>query len=320
MTYRKLHHWIFLGSTLVLMVVWGFSLTAKRGISWIAPGRQLDVSISRGSLFVEQRTDDRVIPPHHSFRSLKERVQWRSLDSFGQWDWHRYRGSFGFHAAPAPGSHASPTVVTGSTITHRLVTPLWAWWMGFVGLAYGICRRLEKRAASAQEGTLAGDSTPDRLSGDAATEKSPASLAMTHRRLFVILLVATTLTTSVMWLRSLHSRSRFTFSPDAVPFTVLAHLKLGTITAEWHSQKGLPPRYSYDPLRTGWNGNWMGRFGLERVDTRPRSGHAFTITRVDFPIWLPWLLFNGGAFVLLRLLEQRSSRGKEMQLAERAGE
>lgn len=307
MTHRRLLFWIFIGSVVLLLAVWGSSLIRQRGVSIRGPGREHGISISRGSIIAILRTHERVTSPHHSIAFSRGPVQWRNLRSFGEWDWRRSNGSFTIRPSTPGGASPGPPVATIATVHRELKTPLWAWWLVFVSVAYMVCRWMEKRAASGKDKTLTGDVAP---------EKSRASLAMTHRRLFRILLLASTLVTGVRWARSLHESPRFTLSPAAVPFTVLARVKQGTVMMEWHSVKGLPPRQIYDSLRTGPERKWMGRFGLERIHERPRSGPPFTIIRVDFPLWLPWLLFNGGAFVLLRMLERRSTRGKEKELAE----
>jgi hypothetical protein len=109
---------------------------------------------------------------------------------------------------------------------------------------------------------------------------------MAYRRLFHILFLASTLMTAVACVHWRRPSLIFYYIPTPASFALAARVNQCTVTMEWHSQKYLPPRFTYDSLLKASANRWAGIFGYEWVDGRPPAAPPHTI-RVDCPIWLP---------------------------------
>ncbi len=147
---------------------------------------------------------------------------------------------------------------------------------------------------------------------------------MTYRKLLLRFPIMATLALAGVWMISLWGYAGLTFSFEQ------SHDR-------WPAMRAIVHRGSIQLSMTGDQGGYkITSSGLDMIyGTGDYSDWGDAVELSSFgnfgmiqfwgwsvlwvPLWLPWLLFNGGAFVVLRLLERRSSRGKEKQLAERAG-
>jgi hypothetical protein len=132
---------------------------------------------------------------------------------------------------------------------------------------------------------------------------------MTHRRLFLYLLVLGTLVLGVVWWMSF--RTWFTLSASSPPFTGSVHLGSATVSVVWNPQEKspYPPRLRTIPVRRVPRGlaAVMGKWNM-------RTGNVY---QVAFPVWLPLVVLAAGGFALVRRVESRPRGGNEKALAER---
>ena len=145
MTYRRLFLWLFTGSTVVLLVIWGVSLfhstTFRRS--------PFGFTIIHGTLestFLRMEPGSHVVlheTPDGGFRKLPDRGMDHPL---GRWKATRVGGHFSNKHHPA-----SPPDFSIRT----LHVPLWGPWLVFVSCAFVLCKLMERRSASGREKRLA---------------------------------------------------------------------------------------------------------------------------------------------------------------------
>ena len=138
---------------------------------------------------------------------------------------------------------------------------------------------------------------------------------MTYHRLFHILLVGSTLVLAVVWWSSLRHYRTVAFPVGDMMEIGLAS---GTISL-FHAPPSGPNhfvKFSSVPIasrnmtdRQGHPLSPVGRFHLSEI-------RLLRIFHVEFPVWVPYLVFIASAFALTRHMEKRSGPAKETRLAE----
>ena len=146
---------------------------------------------------------------------------------------------------------------------------------------------------------------------------------MTYRRLFLWLFIGSTLLLAGVWwssLRTTRSISTPTYNPLCTLQAQLFHGNIGLFReniphAGWlydfHSSSFRP--------NTTFDDTQPLLFGILRwYDATQDSpfGPSRSIG-ILFRVWVPWLLFVGGAFAFCRVMERRSRGRKEKDLVER---
>lgn len=171
---------------------------------------------------------------------------------------------------------------------------------------------------------------------------------MTYRKLFLWILAASTLAVAALWTWSCwgHAQVRASRSGHG---SYLAAIWSGTVILELYSSEVRPtkeeadavplPQHFFLPGRRShdWSFGWTsssdlasrfykyrrtGEFDLEKKFQPFVMGHSSlyynAAYRVDFPLWVPWLVMVGTALVVTRWMERRSASGKEKRMAEGA--
>lgn len=135
---------------------------------------------------------------------------------------------------------------------------------------------------------------------------------MTHRRLFLYLLVSGTLVLGVLWWMSF--RTWYTVSASAPPFTGSVHVGSATVSLVWNPQEksSFPPRLRTIPVRRTPRdlAAVMGKWNV-------RTGNVY---HVAFPVWLPLVVLAAGGYALVRHAEKRPRDREEKELAARHAE
>lgn len=146
---------------------------------------------------------------------------------------------------------------------------------------------------------------------------------MTHRKLFIILLTASTLVLGVVWWKSASVWTGVSAGVDGAGHTCWAGFYSGTLMV-MHEES--------DPYRTGiFFHRWHRHDSPADMDRLYVSGFNHITSRyspwadewretfiLSAPLWFFYLLFPGMTFFVVRRLEHRSGSGKEKELASRA--
>ena len=170
MTYRKLFKRLLAASTLILLLVWGYSLLRQPRVVIHTPGLAFDLSINHGSLLTGIRSDAKVIAHTYSVQSANPPVRLDSRRLFGEWESARRTGETRIYPRGTPRSPGGfpigpPTASTVRT-TRDITMPLWAPWLVFIATSFIFCRWREKRSSRGKEKTLAEQAIPDRSAGN----------------------------------------------------------------------------------------------------------------------------------------------------------
>lgn len=138
---------------------------------------------------------------------------------------------------------------------------------------------------------------------------------MTYRKLFRLLLLGSTLVLGGVWWFSQKNHAEVSYRrPPAGHFysisldfctIALSHDESNPFANDWLDFEHWVYKSSWHELRDEYG--LTGRFGHGR-----NSLHRDSLW---FPLWFPYLLFVGSAFVFTRFMESRSSAGKEKELA-----
>lgn len=147
---------------------------------------------------------------------------------------------------------------------------------------------------------------------------------MTYRRLFLWLFTCSTLALAVLWWDSGRMGRRVVFSPK--------HFRSYTVGVAY-GRVGLDVRPWSFPERLYFTAHRISEADAEAASLRPPPWGGFRIDRqrvavggypaavlhsyqAAVPLWFPWLLLNGTAFVLCRRMEKRTGAVVEKKLAE----
>lgn len=138
---------------------------------------------------------------------------------------------------------------------------------------------------------------------------SPLPRPMTHRRLYLYLLVSGTLLLGVVWWMSF--RTWTTLSVSAPPFTGAVHVGSATVSVAWNPNESspYPPRLRTIPVRRTPK-NLAAAMGKWNV----RTGNIY---QVAFPVWVPYALLAVAGLAIVRRAESRPRGGMEKKMAER---
>ena len=160
---------------------------------------------------------------------------------------------------------------------------------------------------------------------------------MTYRKLFHWVFAGSTLAVGALWSWSCWGCAELRASHPARMGSYQAGLWSGTVILELDSPEVRPTMAAADAvpllqhfflpgLRTrDWSERWnsssdldarhytyrrTGEFGVEKSFHSIVMGHGLpphynVAYRVDFPLWLPWLMIVGGALAFTRWLERR---------------
>ena len=145
---------------------------------------------------------------------------------------------------------------------------------------------------------------------------------MTYRRLFLWLLLGSTLVLGGAWWFTLKNYTGITWSKGPGSPVLFGNMRSGQVELRWLSQstrskiiKGwyfdhLPPWWSVDEVLE----HPLGKFYWSGKDEESPLGVPYRQYHLEFPIWVPWVLFVGGAFAACRWMERRSISGREKVL------
>lgn len=151
--------------------------------------------------------------------------------------------------------------------------------------------------------------------------------AMTYRKLLHLLLALVALMTAALWVLSCRTYNSLDWHLPPGRGTASTTLYLGSILLEKTPKDDNPGfqfyHYStsdtYLELDDGTRGP-MGKFGMGWIPYDDISTGLTTQFRLEFPVWVLGLLCGGTAFVFCGLMEKRSARLKEKQLASQAAD
>lgn len=142
---------------------------------------------------------------------------------------------------------------------------------------------------------------------------------MTYRRLFHILLIGSTILLVALWWLSIFWQSYAELSSRTAGCLVTGVLYCGTMEL-----KIVDGNTNDVTFRGGseWRPEWVGEPSLRpspwgNFDLGQRKRHGFriggpSVYHLSFPLWTAYLLFVGGTWVLMRLMERRTTREKEL--------
>ena len=132
---------------------------------------------------------------------------------------------------------------------------------------------------------------------------------MTYRRLYLYLLIGSTLALAGVWWQSF--RSWYSFVGSTPPLAFSVNVASATVSIAWDPDEltWFPVQTRLIPARRNPRklSDFMGKFNF-------RADHVY---HVAFPVWSPWLLFVTGGYAFVRVMERRSAAGKEKVLAAR---
>lgn len=146
---------------------------------------------------------------------------------------------------------------------------------------------------------------------------------MTYQKLFRLLMFASILMLGAVWWQSGKTYFRAGYSPGpeshGISVTLYSrnvlfcHMPPGFPTTGLEYQTG-PPGDVATSDEKGPPGP-LGSFHFMQLPVVEPESFWNTIHEVQFPIWVPWLLFVVIAFVFCKLMERRSATRKEKKLA-----
>lgn len=170
---------------------------------------------------------------------------------------------------------------------------------------------------------------------------------MTYRKLFLWLLTGSTLAVAALWTLSCWGLAEV----RAGNHTGYYHAGIwsGTVILQLYSDEVRPTEAEADAVpflqnlflpgmrSHNWDSDWTSSSGLSRrlytyrrtgefevvkefspFVMPPRTFHYRAAYRLDLPLWVPWLLFVGGAFGACRWMEKRAGAVAEKKLAEQS--
>lgn len=145
---------------------------------------------------------------------------------------------------------------------------------------------------------------------------------MSYRRLLLWIFVISTMTLGVAWWHSMLRYTFFVAEPGIGNSKLKCTIGGGAVVIEQRFRTSVPHVSWYTHpasynLRTQWTDGMVGKFSAESTPDPYLPGGTYCRI-VSFPMWLVWLLLNGGALVLTRWLEKRAGRVEEKRLAEGA--
>ena len=118
---------------------------------------------------------------------------------------------------------------------------------------------------------------------------------MTHRRLFQSLLLISTLMAWGTWASTSVKTAEVALFHAKIPFTIQAYTRNGTVGVEWISLPAFPTGMFIRQAHHAVITDAMVDFGMERNDPSGRGTHV--VRHVWLPLWVPWLVMVGAAFV-----------------------
>jgi hypothetical protein len=162
---------------------------------------------------------------------------------------------------------------------------------------------------------------------------------MTYRKLFLLVFAGSSLAVGALWSWSCWGCAELRASHPAGMGAYKAGLWSGTVILELHSPEVRPTKGAADavpflqqfflprPRGHDWSYRWnsssdlgtryysyrrTGELGVEKTFHPFVMGHSSpphysAAYRVDFPLWLPWLLIVGGALAVTRWLGRRAA-------------
>lgn len=150
---------------------------------------------------------------------------------------------------------------------------------------------------------------------------------MTHRRLYLYLLLLGAFVLAGTWWNSLKTGNAASLAlPLKFPLVsggVGAAVYCGTASLTWGPEMSTSGStflsFKVADLRPGDRYGPMGNFMLGTPSDE--DGRPMRLTTIQLPLWFVYLLFAGGGFLLMRRAEKRSAASGEKALALRnAGE
>ncbi|RYD21114.1 MAG: hypothetical protein EOP88_12540 [Verrucomicrobiaceae bacterium] len=173
---------------------------------------------------------------------------------------------------------------------------------------------------------------------------------MTYRKLFLTFLTGSTLAVAALWTWSCWGHAQVGYAPWSRGGSYLAAIWSGTLILELDSPEVRPTEAEADAVpfirhffRPGfsphdWSFSWTsssdlasrfyqyrrtGEFDMEKKFHSIVMGHSSlhhaAAYRLDFPLWVPWLVMVGSAFAVTRWMERRAEGVKEKKLADASG-
>ncbi|RYD21111.1 MAG: hypothetical protein EOP88_12525 [Verrucomicrobiaceae bacterium] len=168
---------------------------------------------------------------------------------------------------------------------------------------------------------------------------------MTYRKLFLGFTIGSTLAVAALWVWSCYGLAEVIARKHTAYYdvglwsgTVMVHLQSDQVRPTKEEADAVPlARHLFWPGRRvhDWYWQWTSSSGLaSRLYTYRRTGEfAFTkdfshfvmgphtfhyraAYQLDFPLWVPWLVMVGGAWLVYRWLEKRAGAVMEKKLAE----
>lgn len=149
---------------------------------------------------------------------------------------------------------------------------------------------------------------------------------MTYRRLYLHLLLFSTLAMAGLWWVSFRSYSRFSWSsrsggPVVQGTFISATVSLQVTSVNTRSTIKLTDlEVITDPGVIEFvsvHYHPTGSFRWSSQQDESLLGVPYHVWQLKFPIWFPWLLFATGGYGLMRFLEKRAGAVEEKKLASR---
>ena len=150
---------------------------------------------------------------------------------------------------------------------------------------------------------------------------------MTWRKLFLWLFIISTVLLGTLWWHSTSTAHRVSYMPSGFGTGTNIAICSSTVLVDLVPDGILTTGLEYDSGPSSEIGIFtdsendprpgpFGRFSYFGLPMTEPATFSTTIHQLEFPFWVPWLLFVGVGFVFCRFMEKRSASGKEKRLAD----